>query len=617
MANRGQGSPAMRPMRPGGPGGPPGRMLMAREKPKNAGKTIKRLISYIGASKYILYSLILIMIFVTLISIAGPALQGKAIDTITLKQNKLSVDFVKLFKLLGLMATIYVISSLFTYLQGIMSAKLSLTTVRNMRSDLFSKIQYLPISFVDTHPHGDIMSRMTNDVENVSNTISQSIGSLFSSVITVVGTLAIMLYYSPLLTVVSILTVPLSVFVTTNVAKYTRKFFIRQQALLGQLNGHIEDRVTGYKTVMAYGKEKRSIDEFNKISNELKSCGIKAQIFGGVMGPLMNIIGNFGFLLIAGFGGYLAFKGSITVGIIQTFLIYSQQFSRPINEIANQYTQIQTAIAGAERVFAVMDTPSEEDCGKMDFENGEAKGDISFENIFFSYKAGEPVLKDFNLEVKSGEKIAIVGTTGAGKTTIVNLLTRFYEVDSGSIKIDRIDIRDIPKSELRKNIAIVLQDTVLFSDSIGENIKYGKLDATKEQIQLAASNANADIFIERLPKGYDTELSEAGGNLSQGQQQLISIARAVLKDPKILILDEATSSVDTRTEMHIQEAMISLMKNRTSLIIAHRLSTIRDADRIIVVEDGKVKEVGNHDELLKMKGSYFNLYQNQFAGREI
>jgi len=455
---------------------------------------------------------------------------------------------------------------------------------------------------------------MTNDVENISNSISQSIGSLFSSVLTVIGTLAIMLYYSPLLTLVSFVTIPLTVLTTTNLAKYMRKFFLRQQTLLGQLNGHVEEMVTGYRTVVAFGKEKKSEAQFNKISFELKKCGMKAQILGGIMGPIMNVIGNLSFLLIAGVGGMLAFKGKITIGVIQAFLIYSKQFTRPINEIANQYAQIQTAIAGAERVFDIMDTPSEIDEGKAEFDRDNVKGDISFKNIFFSYKKGEPVLKDFNLEVKSGSKIAIVGATGAGKTTVVNLLTRFYDIDSGSITIDGIDIRDIPKKKLRESIAIVLQDTVLFSDTIAANIKYGKLDASFDEIKNAARTSNADVFIERLPDGYDTMLSESGTNLSQGQRQLLSIARAVLADPKILILDEATSSVDTRTEMHIQEAMIALMKNRTSLIIAHRLSTIRDADMIIVIDDGKVAEAGNHDELLAKGGKYYSLYQNQFAG---
>lgn len=604
--------------RPGGrPGGPGGPMPMMVEKPKNAGKTLKRLIAYIGLSRYLLFSLLFVMLVITLLSLAGPTLQGRAIDTLSVKNGKLSVDFAKLAIILSILGATYVLSSLFTYLQGIFSARLSQTTVQKMRSDLFTRIERLPISFLDTHQHGDIMSRMTNDVENVSATVSQSIGSLFSSVLTLIGSLAFMLFYSPLLTVTACLTIPLSLFIIARLGKIARKYFSLQQDLLGKLNGHTEEMVTGCKTVIAFGKEKKSVDEFNGISRELRSCAIKAQIFGGIMGPIMNVIANISFMLVAVFGGYFALKGFITIGVIQAFLLYTQQFSRPLNEIAGQYAQIQTAIAGAERVFEIMDNPPEKDEGKKAFDPDKVKGEISFENIFFSYKAGEPVLKGLNLQVESGRKIAIVGATGAGKTTVVNLLTRFYDVDSGIIKIDGTDIRDIPKDKLRSSIAIVLQDTVLFSDTISANIKYGRLDASEQDIRSAAAAANADVFIERMSNGYETQLSEAGGNLSQGQRQLVTIARAVLADPRILILDEATSSVDTRTEMHIQEAMIALMENRTSLIIAHRLSTIRNADVIVVVDGGKVAEAGSHDELIAREGVYWQLYQKQFAGADI
>lgn len=599
---------------PMGPHGGHGPFQMTREKPKNTKKTFKRLLAYIGASKYLLIFLVSVMIAATLLSLAGPALQGNAIDAITLKGSKISVDFKKLYVVLFILGVTYLFSAALTWVQGILSAKLSQRTVRNLRSDLFSKIERLPIRFIDTHPHGDLMSRMTNDVDNVSNTVSQSIGSLISSVLSVIGSLALMLYYSPFLTLITFVTIPLSMFATAQIAKKTRKYFLRQQVLLGQLNGHTEEMVTGFRTVIAFGKEKDAIEDFGKISSKLKSCGIRAQIFGGIMGPVMNIIGNLSFLLIAGFGGYFALKGWITVGVIQAFILYSNQFTRPINEIANQYTQIQTAIAGAERVFEIIDTPEETNAGKSSFDPKAARGDISFENVIFSYKKDEPVLKGLNLNVKSGQKIAIVGATGAGKTTIVNLLTRFYEIDEGSIKIDGIDIRDIEKSKLRENVAIVLQDTILFSDTIGANIRYGRLNASDEEVRAAARAANADLFIERLPSGYQTQLAEAGENLSQGQRQLISIARAVLANPRVLILDEATSSVDTRTEMHIQKAMIALMKSRTSLIIAHRLSTIRDADIIVVIKNGVVAESGSHEELIEKRGDYWQLYQNQFKG---
>lgn len=607
-----------RPMGRGPMGGPPGpRGAMIREKPQNAAGTLGRLVRYIGKNKFLLIGLWGVMLFVTLLSLAGPSLQALAIDSITLSGAQLSVDFTGLIRVLVVMALVYVLSSVLTYFQGIFAARLSQVTVRNMRADLFARMERLPIRYIDTHQHGDLMSRMTNDVENVSNTISQSIASLFSSVLTVVGTLFIMLGYNPLMTLVSLVTVPLSLLASTVMSKFMRRYFVRQQALLGNLNGHIEEMVTGYKTVMAYGREERAVREFSQISGDLKNCSIRAQIFGGVMGPLMNIIGNFGYLLIAAVGGYLALDGIITVGIIQAFLLYSKQFTRPITEIANQYAQILTAMAGAERVFAVMDTPSEDEGGNAPITPETVKGDLSFRHIDFSYIPGEQVLFDFGLEVKRGQKIAIVGATGSGKTTVVNLLTRFYDVDSGEILLDGVNIRNIPKDALRSSIAIVLQDTVLFSDTVAANIRYGRLDASMEEIRRAAQAANADTFIEQLPGGYDTMLSESGSNLSGGQRQLLSIARAVLADPKILILDEATSSVDTRTEMHIQQAMIALMKNRTSLIIAHRLSTIRDADRIVVIDAGRVVESGSHEELLARRGCYYRLYQNQFAGKAI
>lgn len=602
--------PPMPPMGPGGrkPGGPHGARL-TMEKPKDAKNTLKKLIGYIGRNRYLFFALIGVMLIITLLNLAAPSIQQIAIDCITLTKKKTSVDFGALGKTLIGLGTVYLLSSVFTYMQGIFSAKLSQYTVKTMRKDLFSSLVRLPIKYLDTHSHGDIMSRMTNDVENISTTISQSIGSLISGVLTIVGTVVIMLLYSPLLTLISLSTVFLTIFVSGVLTKYMKKYFIKQQVLLGEINGEVEEMVVGYRTVVSYGKEQDAVDKFEKMSNNLKKCGIKAQIFGGVMGPCMNLISNFGFILIAAFGGWFAIKGFITVGTIQAFILYSKQFSRPINEIANQFANIQTAIAGAERIFEVMDADKETDEGKADFEVENVKGDIDF-----SYVPEKQVLKDLDLEVKAGQKIAIVGATGSGKTTIVNLLTRFYPVDSGEITIDGQSIYDIPKDKLRRSIAIVLQDTVLFKDTIEENIRYGRENATLDEIKAAAKFANADEFIERLPEGYDTVLAEGGSNLSQGQRQLLSIARAVLADPKILILDEATSSVDTRTEMHIQSAMVALMKNRTSLIIAHRLSTIRDADKIVVIDGGRVAEQGSHEELIAAKGCYYRLYQTQFSG---
>ena len=603
-------------MRPGGgphgPGGP--RSRLNAEKPKDLKGTLSKLIRYIGKNSMLLIALLVLVVLIALLNLAGPALQAEAIGAITIDTEGAHVDFDKLYIVVIVMAAVYILSSALTYLQGVAAAKLSQNTVRTLRADLFAKISYLPIRYTDTHRHGDIMSRMTNDVENISNSVSQSIASLFSAVITLIGSFVMMLYYSPILTLVAIVTIPLTIIVTTNLSKFMRKYFVAQQRILGQLNGHIEETVTGYKTVMAYSKEESSVEEFRKISSEYRKVGIKANIWGGIMGPCMNMIGNLGYLLIAAVGGYLAANASLGIDAIQAVLQYSKQFTRPINEIANQYSQILTAIAGAERVFEIMEAGSEPDDGKNPITPDEINGNIVFDDIRFSYKEGEPVLKGFSLDVKQGQKIAIVGATGSGKTTVVNLLTRFYDIDSGKITIDGIDIMDIPKNTLRRAIAIVLQDTVLFSDTIAANIRYGKLDATDEELRRAAATANADVFVERLPEGYNTVLAESGSDLSQGQRQLLSIARAVLADPKILILDEATSSVDTRTEMHIQSAMVALMKGRTSLIIAHRLSTIRDADKIVVLDGGVVAEVGSHEELLAKKGAYYRLYQNQYAG---
>lgn len=609
--------PPMGPKGPGGPGGPPGRHSRINgEKPKNGKKTLAKLLRYIGRSKYIFFALMAVMLIITGLNLAAPSIQQRAIDFITITEKRLNVDLGGLGRSLVLLGVVYAASSVFTYLQGILSAKLSQYTVKTMRRDLFDNLVHLPIKYFDTHRHGDLMSRMTNDVENISTTISQSIGSLISGVLTVLGSFAIMMVYSPLLTLISLSTIFLTIIVSSVMTKFMRKYFMQQQILLGRINGHVEEMVTGYRTVVAYSKEQDAIDEFSSMNDELRRCGIRAQICGGVMGPLMNCISNFGFVLIAAFGGWFTMRGMITVGTIQAFILYSKQFSRPINEIANQYANIQTAIAGAERIFDVMEAEHEKDNGTSDFTAENVKGDICFKDVVFGYEEGKTVLKGLDLDVKRGQKIAIVGATGSGKTTVVNLLTRFYDIDSGSITVDGVPITDIRMAELRRSIAIVLQDTVLFSGTIEDNIRYGKENASPEEVKAAAAHANADEFIERLPEGYAAQLSEGGSNLSQGQRQLLAIARAVLADPPILILDEATSSVDTRTEMHIQSAMVALMKNRTSLIIAHRLSTIRDADKIVVIDGGRVAEMGSHDELIALGGCYYKLYQTQFAGNK-
>lgn len=607
-----------------GPGGPMG-ARMTKEKPKEIKKTLKRLFLYLTQSKAILFSMMAVVIITAVLGLCGPVLQGMAINIIA-GQSKQS-----LIAVLSAMAGVFIVSSLMTYVQGRLSASLSQRTVYNLRKDLFKKIVRLPIGYTDTHPHGDIMSRMTNDVDNISTAVSQSISSLFSCIITLFGAISIMLFYSPLMTLIAFLTVPLTIFVSGRLAKVMRKHFVRRQIVTGNLNAHVEEMVTGYQTVMAFGQEKKSVEQFTKISRELSKCGTKANIFGGVMGPFMNVIGNLGYVLVAIAGGLLAFgrlnpsaakeialigpilvANSISIGTIQTIIGYTKSITRPINEIANQYAQILTAVAGAERVFSMMDEMPEIDEGESLCPD--MQGGIDFNHVDFSYVENHPVLSDFDLHIKPGEKIALVGATGSGKTTVVNLLMRFYEINGGSIEIDGVNICDIRKDALRQSMAIVLQDTVLFSDTIGSNICYGRADATKEDMAFAAGISGADQFIARLPLQYETMLAEQGSNLSQGQRQLLAITRAVIANPKILILDEATSNVDTRSEMQIQSAMLSLMKGRTSIIIAHRLSTIRDADRIVVIRAGKIIEIGNHDELLAQDGEYTKLYNSQFAG---
>ncbi len=611
---------------PGGRGGPRGPMFT--EKPKNTKATVLRLLKYIGASKYVLILLVAIMICTTLLNLAGPTLQGEAINSMQHQAEDgsfvVDVDMPRLLKVLFVMAIIYAVNSALSYFQGILSAKLSQKTVRRLRADLFEHLVHLPVKFTDTHAHGDIISRMTNDAENVSNTVSQSIGSLISSVLTLIGSAVLMLCISPILTVAAMITIPLTIIVSTKLSKFMRKYFVLQQRLVGKINTNVEENVSSFKTVTAFCRQKQAEEQFRADAAQLKKTGISAQIFGGIMGPLMNIINNLGYLILVICGALLVMKGEFTLGFItvaainvgdiQSFTQYSRHFTRPINEIANQYASILTAIAGAERIFEIIDSEPECDEGGREFDLDSFGGNISFKHVNFAYKDGEPVLKDFDLEVTSGQKIAIVGATGSGKTTIVNLLLRFYDPQSGEILIDGVNINEYKKSSLRRCIAIVLQDTVLFSSSIAENIRFGRLDATDGEVVRAAVTSEASSFIEKLPEKYETELSESGDNLSSGQRQLLSISRAVLADPKILILDEATSSVDTRTEMNIQKAMIELMRNRTSLIIAHRLSTIRDSDIIIVLDNGRICESGSHEQLLALGGKYSELYKTQFSG---
>uniref|UniRef100_UPI00402A47D9 ABC transporter ATP-binding protein n=1 Tax=Lachnospira sp. TaxID=2049031 RepID=UPI00402A47D9 len=587
----------------------PGNRNMTVEKPQDGKKTLKRLLGYFVAEKKMLVMLMLAVVVVVVCSVYAPQLQSNAIDAITQGEWK------SLTPILITMVIVYIIHSLCTFLQSKLSAILSQNIVARMRKDLFSCIVNLPIKYLDMNSHGDIMSRMTNDVENISTTVSQSMSSLFSGILTIIGTVVMMVALCPQLAVLSCVTVILTIVATKFLSKAMRVFFRKRQVLLGQLNGNVEEMVTGYKTVVAYNRQQAVVSDFDGVSDELTKVGIKAEILGGSMGPVMNVINNIGFVIIAAFGGYFAINHIISIGVISAFIVYAKQFGRHIDELAQIYGQIQTAIAGAERVFAVMDEPLEDKSGDKTMDD--LKGVIKFENVNFSYTDDKQVLYDFNLEVKAGHKVALVGSTGSGKTTVVNLLMRFYDVDSGRILIDDVNIKDIDCDNLRKNTAIVLQDTVLFADSVKNNLKYSNSEATDEQMYEAARMSNCDNMIRKLPDKYDTKLMSEGENISQGQRQLLSIARAFLAQPKILILDEATSSVDTRTEKHIQDAMVKLMKNRTSLIIAHRLSTIQDADLIVVMDEGRIVETGNHSELLEKKGRYFQLYMTQFAGEAI
>lgn len=584
----------------------PGNRNMTVEKPQNGKKTLKRLMGYFVSEKKMLFLLMLAVVVVVACSVYAPKLQSNAIDAIAIRQ------WDKLSPILIVMVIIYIIHSICTYMQSKLSAVLSQNIVSRMRKDLFLNIVNLPIRYLDANSHGDIMSRMTNDIENISTTVSQSMSSLFSGILTVIGTVVMMVVLCPRLAALSCVTVILTIVATKLLSKAMRFFFKKRQVILGQLNGNVEEMVTGYRTVVAYNRQNAVVKDFDNVSDELTRVGIIAEILGGSMGPVMNVVNNVGFVIIAAFGGYFAINNIISIGVISAFIVYARQFGRPIDELAQIYGQIQTAVAGAERVFEVMDEPLEDKSGEKNMDD--LKGIIRFKNVNFSYTKEKQVLYDFNLEVKAGQKVALVGSTGSGKTTVVNLLMRFYDVDSGEIQIDDVNIKDIDCDSLRRNTAIVLQDTVLFADSIENNLRYSNSSATDEQMYMAARMSNCDSMIRKMPQGYDTQLMSEGENISQGQRQLLSIARAFLAQPKILILDEATSSVDTRTEKHIQDAMVKLMKDRTSLIIAHRLSTIQDADLIVVMDEGRIAETGSHANLLAKKGKYYLLYMTQFAG---
>lgn len=602
-----------------GPMGP--RMGMPVERPKDFRGTLKRLGRYLRPHSFQLIVAFAMAVASTVFSIVSPKIMGKA--TTKLFEGLIrkhmgvpgaAVDFDYISRILLTLAGLYAASALFSYLQQFIMAGVSQKIVYDMRSDVSDKLTRLPLRYFDSHTHGEILSRVTNDVDNVATTLQQSLTQLITAVITMVGVVIMMLTISPLLTLILMVTLPLSAIVTKGIVARSQKYFAAQQRALGELNGHVEEMYSGHRIVKAFGREREAIERFEVLNEKLYDASWKAQFVSGIIMPLMNFINNIGYVLVCVAGGILVTKRRIEIGDVQAFIQYSRQFTQPIVQTANISNILQSTVASAERVFELLDeieeVPDRADAAVIEAPRGE----VRFENVRFSYKPDTSLIEDLNIEVKPGQTVAIVGPTGAGKTTLVNLLMRFYDVDGGRITIDGVDIRDLRRKDLRSLLGMVLQDTWLFSGTIRDNIAYGREGATFEEVVRAARAAHADHFIRAFPQGYDTVLNEEASNISQGQRQLLTIARAILADPVILILDEATSNVDTRTEVQIRRAMAELMKGRTSFVIAHRLSTIRDADLILVMNDGRIVEKGTHQELLAKGGFYAELYNSQFAG---
>ncbi len=580
------------------------------ERPKDSSSTLKRLFYYFGEEKNKIFIALFLVILSTFLTLLVPYFTGKIVDALTVSKDM--INLLEVRNLILYVLAFYVFSSLFMYFQEFLIAGISQRVVYKIRKDIFDKFQKMPVIFFDRTTHGELMSRVTNDIDNINNTISQTMIQFMHTFISTIGTVFIMFYINKIMALVTLATVPIVLLVTRTIANNTKKYFKTQQQFLGNLNGHIEESISGIDVVRMFNKEDDMINKFKKFNDDLKEVGVKAQIWSGFIMPIMNAIGNLTFVIIVLSGSLLTLKNIITIGVVTSFIFYSKQFQKPINELASTFNQLQSGIAGAERVFEILDETDEREDEPDAIEIKDVDGKVEFKNVYFNYNENKEVLKDISFVVEAGTNVALVGPTGAGKTTIVNLLTNFYEVTKGEILIDDINIKKYKKNSLREMFGVVLQDTYLFSGTIKENIRYGKLDAADEEIIRACKISNADEFIKRMPSGYETYITEGGGNLSQGQRQLLAIARAVLKDPSILILDEATSNVDTRTELKIQEAMISLMENRTTFIIAHRLSTIRDADIIMMIEGGKIIEKGTHEELIAKKGAYFNLYMSQY-----
>lgn len=595
----------------------PGRGMVAVEKPKNFSATMKKLIKYMSVYKIHMFFVLVFAIMSTGFNIVGPKIMGRATTEIfkglMSKINGGSgINFSKIEDILLMTLSLYVVSALCSFIQGYIMSGISQRTTYRMRKDIAEKIGRMPISYFDKNPVGEVLSRVTNDVDTLGQSLNQSATQFITSLATIIGVLYMMITISPLMTLVAILILPISIVIIGIIMKNTQKFFGRQQKYLGNVNGRVEEIYSGHNIIKVFNREEEVTNEFNELNDKLYDSAWKSQFFSGVTMPMMQFVGNLGYVGVAILGGYLTIKKVIEVGDIQSFIQYVRNFTMPITQLAQVTNMMQQTAAASERVFEFLEEDEEVQTVENPVNVDGLRGNVSFENVHFGYNPDRVIINDFSVDVKEGQKVAIVGPTGAGKTTIINLLMRFYDVNSGSIKIDGHDIRDFNRDDLRTMFGMVLQDTWLFNGSIKDNIKYGKLDATDEEVINAAKAAHAHRFIKTLPNGYDMEINEEANNISQGQKQLLTIARAVLADPKILILDEATSSVDTRTESLIQKAMDNLMKGRTSFVIAHRLSTIRDADVILVMKDGDIIEQGNHEELLKNGGFYADLYNSQF-----
>jgi len=582
-------------------------------KPRDLRGSVKRLWALCGAERWKLVLVFLIATAGSGFALAGPLLIGRAVDAMAAAGG---VDVPGLVRTLLLLAAAYGGGALLTWLQEWWIAGVAQRVVMGLRRALFAHVQSLPLSFFDARTHGELMSRLSNDVDNVSTLLSSSTTQFFSSALMLAGSLAFMLSLSPILTGLALVTLPFTLLLTRGVSQRARKEFKEQQRLLAELNGQVEEALSGQAVVKAFGQEARITDQFDRVNGALREAGYKAQVLSGFMMPMLNVLTNVGFVVVATAGGLLAAAGTISVGVVASFLTYSRQFTRPINDIANLYSSIQSAQASAERVFDLMDEKPEAADRPDAKPLVDPKGHVAFEDVSFGYRPDVPVLRNITLEAPPGRTIALVGPTGAGKTTLANLLVRFYDPDAGSVRLDGADLRDWTRESLRDSFAMVLQDTHLFSGTVRENLRYGRLSANDAEVEEAAARVGADFFIRRLPQGYDTRLGEAGEGFSEGQRQLLSIARAVLADPAVLILDEATSSVDTRTEMVLQQAMVQLRHGRTSFIVAHRLSTIRDADEILVIDGGRILERGSHHDLMAARGFYWNLYSGQFGAVE-